>query len=76
MIAADTSTWIAFLEGERGEDVQLLDATLRDRQVVMVPVVTHGAVKRPEASFRAVRSAWTANERGLKHYNRKGRCIG
>lgn len=25
MIAADTSTWIAFLEGGKGEDVQLLD---------------------------------------------------
>ncbi|MCU1303930.1 MAG: PilT protein domain protein [Candidatus Sulfotelmatobacter sp.] len=39
MIAADTSTWIAFLEGEPGEDVQLLDKALADRQVVMIPVV-------------------------------------
>ena len=39
MIAADTSSWIAFLEGGSGEDVQLLDRALEDRQVVMVPVV-------------------------------------
>ena len=39
MIAADTSSWIAFLEGSSGDDVQLLDQALEDRQVVMVPVV-------------------------------------
>ena len=39
MIAADTSTWIAFLQGDGGKDAQLLDRALEDRQVVMVPVV-------------------------------------
>ena len=39
MIAADTSTWVAFLGGVAGEDAQLLDKALEDRQVVMVPVV-------------------------------------
>lgn len=39
MIAADTSSWIAFLEGSSGDDVRLLDRALDDRQVVMVPVV-------------------------------------
>jgi predicted nucleic acid-binding protein len=39
VIAADTSSWIAFLEGSGGEDVNLLDRALQDRQVVMVPVV-------------------------------------
>ena len=39
MTAADTSSWIAFLEGSSGEDVRLLDRALEDRQVVMVPVV-------------------------------------
>jgi predicted nucleic acid-binding protein len=39
MIAADTSTWIAFLEGTPGKDAQLLEQALTDRQVVMVPVV-------------------------------------
>ena len=39
MIAADTSTWIAFLQGDSGDDAQLLDRALEDRQVLMVPVV-------------------------------------
>jgi predicted nucleic acid-binding protein len=39
MIAADTSTWIAYLEGQQGEDAQVLDKALADRQVLMIPVV-------------------------------------
>lgn len=39
MIAADTSTWVAFLQGDAGEDARLLDKALEDRQLVMVPVV-------------------------------------
>jgi predicted nucleic acid-binding protein len=39
MIAVDTSTWIAFLQGERGEDADVLDRALQDRQVLMIPVV-------------------------------------
>jgi len=39
MIAADTSTWIAFLEGEKGDDTELLDQALRDRRLLMVPAV-------------------------------------
>ncbi len=48
MIAADTSTWIAFLEGERGEDVRLLDKALEDRQVLMVPVVLTELLSDPK----------------------------
>ena len=39
MIAVDTSTWIAFLQGEAGDDTALLDQALEDRQVVMPPAV-------------------------------------
>ena len=39
MIAADTSTWVAFFEGEIGDDVQMLAKALGDRQVVMAPPV-------------------------------------
>jgi predicted nucleic acid-binding protein len=39
MIAADTSTWVGFLEGGEGADIELLDRALADRQVLMVPVV-------------------------------------
>ena len=48
MIAADTSTWIAFLEGSKGEDVQLLDKALEDRQVVMAPVVLTELLSDPK----------------------------
>jgi len=48
MIAADTSTWIAFLEGENGNDVQLLDRALQDRQVLMVPVVLTELLSDPK----------------------------
>jgi len=48
MIAADTSTWIAFLEGGKGEDVQLLDRALAERQVVMVPVVLTELLSDPK----------------------------
>ncbi|MFZ0332812.1 MAG: PIN domain-containing protein [Candidatus Acidiferrales bacterium] len=48
MIAADTSTWIAFFEGHEGEDVRLLDRALEDRQVVMVPVVLTELLSDPQ----------------------------
>jgi predicted nucleic acid-binding protein len=48
MIAADTSTWVAFLEGDTGDDVVLLDKALSDRQVVMVPVVITGLLSEPK----------------------------
>jgi predicted nucleic acid-binding protein len=48
MIAADTSTWIAFLEGSKGEDAQLLDKALEDRQVFMVPVVLTELLSDPK----------------------------
>ncbi len=48
MIAADTSTWIAFLEGDGCEDAQLLDRALQDRQVLMVPVVLTELLSDPE----------------------------
>lgn len=39
MIAADTSTWVAFLQGDSGHDAELLDRAMKERQLVMVPVV-------------------------------------
>jgi predicted nucleic acid-binding protein len=48
MIAADTSTWIAFLQGEGGEDAQVLDKALEDRQVLMAPVVLTELMSDPE----------------------------
>ena len=48
MIAADTSTWIAFLEGAKGEDVETLDEALEDRQVLMVPAVLTELLSDPK----------------------------
>ena len=48
MIAADTSTWIAFLEGDQREDAQLLDKALADRQVLMIPAVLTELLSDPE----------------------------
>ena len=48
MIAADTSTWIAFLEGSAGEDADALDRALEDKQVLMVPVVLTELLSDPK----------------------------
>jgi predicted nucleic acid-binding protein len=39
MIAADTSTWIAFFEIVPGQDTELLERAIRDRQTLMIPAV-------------------------------------
>jgi len=48
MIAADTSTWVAYLEGGGGNDAQLLDKALEGRQVLMVPVVLTELLSDPK----------------------------
>lgn len=48
MIAADTSTWIAFLQGNEGEDTRLLDKALQDRQLLMVPAVLTELLSDPK----------------------------
>lgn len=48
MIAVDTSTWIAYLEGVPGRDADLLEQALRDRQVVMIPAVLTELLSDPK----------------------------
>jgi hypothetical protein len=48
LIAVDTSTWIAFLQGHNGEDAELLDKALQDRQVLMIPVVLTEVLSDPK----------------------------
>jgi len=48
MIAADTSTWIAYLEGDGGEDADLLDRAAEDRQLLMAPAVLTELLSDPE----------------------------
>src|ERR1700722_6343935 len=47
MIAADTSTWVAFLQGAAGKDAERLDQALADRQGLMVPVVLSELLSDP-----------------------------
>ena len=47
MIAVDSSTWIAYLQGDTGDDVNLLDRALRDKQVLMVPIVLTEVLSDP-----------------------------
>jgi len=53
MIAADTSTWIAFLENAAGQDTQLLERALKDRQVLMIPAVLTELLSDPVLSSGA-----------------------
>jgi predicted nucleic acid-binding protein len=55
MIAADTSTWIAFLEsapgqGAPGADTELLERALTDRQMLMIPAVLTELLSDPALS--------------------------
>ncbi|MHB8503025.1 MAG: PIN domain-containing protein [Candidatus Acidiferrales bacterium] len=48
MIAADTSTWVAFLNGAPGNDTLLLKNALQARHVSMVPVVLTELLSDPK----------------------------
>jgi predicted nucleic acid-binding protein len=48
MIAADTSTWVAYLEGATENDAELLRQALGDKQVVMAPVVFSELLSDPK----------------------------
>jgi len=48
VIAADTSTWIAYLQGEPGSDTDLLDRALFDKQAVMPPAVLAELLSDPK----------------------------
>ena len=55
MIAADTSSMIAFLEGDEGDDADLIQAALDHQQLALPPVVLAELLSDP-ALPRAVRS--------------------
>lgn len=55
MIAADTSSMIAFLEGERGDDVEVIQSALDHEQLALPPVVLTELLSDP-AIPRSVRS--------------------
>jgi len=74
MIAADTSTWIAFLEGEKAVDTELLDQALRDRQLLMVPVVLTELLSDPKLPVEVARTLCDvpAIEIGSDYWQRAG----
>jgi predicted nucleic acid-binding protein len=55
LIAADTSTLIAYLSGESGQDVDLLDRALQDHQVCLAPVVLTELLSDPKLPAHVVR---------------------
>jgi len=56
MIAADTSTWVAYLEGGQGEDVELLEKALKDGQVLMAPAVLTELLSDPGVSAEVAKT--------------------
>lgn len=47
MITADTSSMIAYLDGEQGDDTRLLDSLLESRQFALPPVVLSELFSEP-----------------------------
>ena len=39
MLCADSSSWVAYLSGESGRDVEVMDLCLRDKSILMAPIV-------------------------------------
>jgi predicted nucleic acid-binding protein len=59
MIAVDTSSLVAFLDGSRGADVELVQAALDQQQLVLPPVVLTETLSDP-AITRPVRALLVA----------------
>lgn len=55
MIAADTSSMVAFLEGDEGDDVDVIQSALEHQQLALPPVVLSELLSDPSIS-RTVRS--------------------
>ncbi len=52
MIAADTSSMVAFLRGDSGDDVELIQSALDHRQLALPPVVLTELLSDPALSDR------------------------
>ena len=55
MIAADTSSFIAFLQGDAGDDVEMIQAALDHQQLALPPVVLTELLSDPSIE-RGVRT--------------------
>lgn len=56
MIAADTSTWVAYLGSGAELDTQLLRRALNDKQLLMVPMVLTELLSDPKLPSEIARS--------------------
>ncbi len=52
MIAVDTSSFIAYLSGERGKDVAVVEAALAERQACLPPIVLTELLSDPRLPKR------------------------
>jgi hypothetical protein len=76
VIAADTSTWIAFLAGDAGWDVELLDRGLKEQHVVMIPTVLSELFSDPKISNEVEQRLSSIPLLHIEegHWIRAGRC--
>jgi predicted nucleic acid-binding protein len=74
VIAADTSTWIAFLEVGQGADIEMLDNALEAHQLLMVPVVLAELLSDPKlpSSVAEILSELPLIEIDPGYWNRAG----
>src|SRR5215468_10251148 len=74
MIAADTSTWIAYLEGEMAADTELLDQALGDKQLLIIPMVLTKLLSGPKLSAEIAKTLCDvpAIEIGINYWQRAG----
>jgi predicted nucleic acid-binding protein len=59
VIAADTSSMVAFLQGDGGDDVELVQGALDEQQLVLPPIVLSELLSEPSLTPR-VRGLLTA----------------
>ena len=51
MIAADSSTWVAFIGGDRGKDVETLERGLTDQHILLPPAVLTGSASQMSPAY-------------------------
>jgi predicted nucleic acid-binding protein len=78
MIAVDTSSWSAFLEGKQGTDVEALDRALEHGNVVLPPVVLSELLSSPKLTSEAAKLFGSVPllEVGAGFWERSGRLRG
>lgn len=74
MIAVDTSTMVAFLQGEAGDDVEVVQSALDHQQLVLPPAVLTELLSDPSISrrVRAVLAALPVLEIEPGYWERAG----